>query len=173
MEILWGIGAFLTAVALHAALLRLPLRGDSVSRFVLAGGLVGLALGWLVLFVAPTLAGLAGLVLYLFACELYTFLFTLVGTSVSVRILLTLHDGPATADQIDAAYATATMVEGRIAKLRTIGLLDPATGTVTERGRLLVRILLALRRFFRHALPFRVASERRNQASRGASAPGC
>jgi hypothetical protein len=151
MELLWGVVAFLAVVACHATLLRLPVRGDSVTKFALAGGLVGLVLGMLVLAQSPTLVGLAGLVLYAFACEVYTFLFTLVGSSVSVQILLTLRGGPASATQIDAAYATAGMVEGRIAKLQAIGLLDPATGKATERGRLVVRVFLALRRFFRHS----------------------
>jgi hypothetical protein len=151
MELLWGVVAFLMAVACHATLLRLPVRGDSVTKFALAGGLIGLIFGLLVLALSPTLAGLAGLVLYGFACELYTFLFTLVGSSVSVQILLTLRSGPATAAQIDAAYQTTGMVEGRIAKLQSVGLLNPATSNVTERGLLLVRVFLALRRFFRHS----------------------
>jgi len=151
MPILWAVAAFLIAVAAHALLVRLPVKGDSVTKFALTGGVTGVALGLLVLLQAPTLLGLAALVAYAFACELYTFLFTLVGSSVSVRILLTLRDGPRTAAEIDALYETAGMVEGRIERLRQVGLLDPATGEISARGRLLVRLFRALRHFFRHA----------------------
>ena len=114
MELLWGLVAFLTAVGCHAALLRLPLRGDSVTKFALAGGLVGLVLGLVVLALSPTLAGLAGLVLYAFVCEVYTFLFTLVGSSVSVQILLTLRGGPATAAELDDPEGVAVDAAGDI-----------------------------------------------------------
>lgn len=149
MPILWAVAAFLAAVAVHALLLRLPVKGDAVTKFALAGGAIGVALGLVVLIQAPTLTGLAALVLYAFAGELYTFLFTLVGSSVSARILLTLRAGPRTAAEIDAAYETAGMVQGRIDRMKCVGLLDPASGAVTARGRLLVRLFRALRQFFR------------------------
>jgi hypothetical protein len=151
MAILWAGAAFLMAVAVHAIIVRLPVKGDSVTKFVLAGGALAIVLGLLILLQAPTLAGLAALVAYAFACELYVFLFTLVGFSVSARILLTLRDGPRTAREIDAVYETASMVAGRIERLQRVGLIDPATGTVSARGRLLVRLFRALRHFFRHA----------------------
>jgi hypothetical protein len=157
MAILWAVAAFLVAVALHAVLLRLPLKGDSVMKFALAGGAVGVALGLVILFQAPTSTGLAALVLYAFAGELYTFLFTLVGSSVSARILLTLRERPRTATEIDAAYETAGMVKMRIGRLKSVGLIDPATGAITARGRLLARLFRELKRFFRQ--PFDTSPE--------------
>jgi hypothetical protein len=152
MPILWASLAFLGAVTLHALLLRVPLKGDSVTKFALAGGTIGIFLGLLILLATPTLPGLAALVVYAFAAELYVFLFTLVGSSVSARILLTLRAGPRTAGELDAVYATAGMVEGRIARLKAVGLLDPETGAITPRGALLARLFRALKHFFRHTL---------------------
>lgn len=153
MDILWAMTYFTAAAAVHAIFVRLPLKGDSVSKFVLVGGAfgVGLALHVLISFASPLL-GIAALVGYAFACELYLFLFTLVGTSVSVRILLTLRDRAMTPDEIHALYANDNMVNGRIARLRSVGLLKP-DDCPSPRGRRLVAAFLALKRFFGHPLP--------------------
>jgi hypothetical protein len=153
MPILWASAAFLGAVAFHALLLRLPFKGDSVTKFVLAGGTIGIFLGLVIFFKAPTLSGLAALVIYAFAAELYVFLFTLVGSSVSARILLTLRQRSRSADEIDAVFDTTGMVEGRIARLKAVGLLDSETGAITPRGRLLAGVFRAFKHFFRHPPP--------------------
>jgi hypothetical protein len=162
MAILWAVAAFLTAVGVQALWLRLPLKGDAVTKFALTGGAIGVVLGLLILVQAPTMMGLAALVLYAFACELYVFLFTLVGSSVSARILLTLREGPRTAAEIDAVYQTAGMVEGRIDRLKRVGLIDPATGAITARGQLLARLFRQLKWFFRQPVTADADSPRRS-----------
>lgn len=151
MDLLLALPAFAAAVGLHALAVRLPLRMDSVTRFAIVGGLVAVLLGLHVLCAGPSLAGVAALAVYAFACELYLFLFASIGTSVSARILLTLRDAPRTAAELERLYASAGMVEARFEKLRAVGLLAPAGSCLTPRGRCLARLFLVLKQFFRHA----------------------
>src|SRR5262245_15872226 len=94
--------ALALAVAAHAALCRARLAMNSVARFLVAGTVVGLALCVLMLakfgFSVETAAGIAA---YAAACELYIFLFTLVGGSISVSLLIRLLNGPMSANDIE------------------------------------------------------------------------
>jgi hypothetical protein len=154
MEMLWPVAYFLGAVAGHALLTRLPLAGNSVSKFLLGGGLLGMGLcyhawslfGW-------QLAAAALLVSYAFMCELYLFLFTMISSSVSVKLLLTLRERDLAKPEIDKLYDAAGMVERRLERLLAVGLLegDRTAYRVTGRGRKMVNTFRALKHFFRHA----------------------
>lgn len=155
-KMLYSLLAFVVVVGLHAVAVHLPRGRDSVTKFALIGGLVGTGLGIHVWCAGPDLEGLATLVAYAFACELYLFLFTLIGSSVSVRILLTLRDAPRTAAELETLYTSAGMVQARFDKLRAVGLLASSPrsrGRLTWRGRCLARLFSGLKRFFRHDAP--------------------
>lgn len=148
MTLTWVLVYLAAAIAGHALLARLPTRGHSVARFVGVGGGVGLLFS-LHLFVSAgaTTATFAALAVYAFACELYIFLFTLVGSSIGVKLLLALRGGPLSSERLDALCAPAGMVERRLERMRAVGLLD-ATDVVSAKGRRLVRVFRALRQFF-------------------------
>ena len=155
MWVLVTVIAFAGAVAVHAAIGRLPfVRLNMVSRFLAPGVPVGLAL--LIVLLAlrtPPIELIAGLLCYALACELYIFTFTMVSSSVTVSLLLRLRRGPADWHQLDADYSDETMVDGRLAKLVANGLIGstPEGYLPTARGEALVTSFDRLRRFFRHA----------------------
>src|SRR5882724_7679341 len=86
---------FATVVMVHAVASRLPPPRQSVPKVVLIGGVVGLGLiSWLVQSYGLTIMMWAGLLLYAMLCELYIFSFTMTMSSVSVRLLVLLRQGP-------------------------------------------------------------------------------
>ena len=152
MEFFWAVPYFGAAVAVHALTTRLR-RGNAIVNFLLVAAAGGLALAChLVCRAGLSSPGVAGLLVYAFACELYLFLFTLVASSVSARLLLLLRERHLSAPQIRALYEPAGMVERRVERLVAAGLLEPdgSSYRVSARGRRLVRLFLACRRFFRH-----------------------
>jgi hypothetical protein len=152
MALVWALVYFGGAVAAHAALTRLP-RGNPITRFLLAGGAGGLILGChLLLTDGVGLGFFAALVVYAFASELYLFLFTMVGSSISARLLLLLRQRSLSNEEIRALYEPHGMVERRLERLVVARLLRREAGrcAVTERGRRLARLFRAVKRFFRH-----------------------
>jgi hypothetical protein len=146
--------AYLAAAVLgHAVLTRVPLPMNVVARFLVVGGLGGAALGVQLLgSYGPAVEAAGGLLVYALACEVYIFLFTLVSSSVSARLLLTLRSGDLDEAAIDARYSAAEMVDGRLAKLVANGFLvrDADGYALTPRGRRTVATFERLRRAFRH-----------------------
>jgi hypothetical protein len=138
--------ALLIAIAGHAGLRRIAPGLGSVSAFLLAGCVVGAALAaalferW-----GLRMETWAALAAYAFACELYIFLFTLVGSSVSVAFLYRLRSGaPPAADG-------RAMVTRRLQRMVTSGILEKTdTGyRHTTRGARLLRAYRYFRAFFR------------------------
>jgi hypothetical protein len=77
MWLFWALGSFAFAVLLHGALMRLAVRIDAVTRFLLAGLPIGAALIIALLgSVGFTVEACAAIVLYAFLSELYIFCFT-------------------------------------------------------------------------------------------------
>jgi hypothetical protein len=146
--------AFALAIAAHAGLSRLagpPL--NMVTRFVAPGLPIGIGLTLVLVRGGNSVVEvIAGLLCYALACEVYIFVFTMVSSSVSVSLLLKLRRGRASWSELDADYSDAAMVDGRMAKLVTSGLITstPTGFVVTARGEELVRSFDRLRRFFRH-----------------------
>ncbi|MBY0527544.1 MAG: hypothetical protein K2R98_29375 [Gemmataceae bacterium] len=163
MEILWVVAYLAAAIVGHAIAMRLSGRGDSVTRFAMVGGFIGLGLSVHALFFDSLPCGGAALVVYAFACELYVFLFTLVGTSVSVGILLKLANGPHSRSEIAALYDAPSMVRGRVERMRAVGLLGK-DGFPSSQGKRLVALFLTLKRIFRHPIPG-CSSDRKETAS--------
>ena len=151
MWLLLAIGYFVVAVGLHAAATRIPLRVSSVARYVVVGGLTGLALGAHLLALygldTPTVTAL---LLFALASEVYIFLFTLTMSSISSTILLTLRAGDLDEHALDARYSASYMVDSRLVKLETNDFLrrDGDRFALTARGRGLVASFHRLRRLF-------------------------
>ena len=146
--------AFAAAVALHALVVRRPYAGNGVTVFLASGALVGVALAVHELWRrGPGTETAASLVVYALACELYIFVFTLVGTSVSAALLITLADGALAETEIAQRYDERHMVEGRLARLLATGLLraDDGACALTARGRALAAAFSRVRRLFGHA----------------------
>jgi hypothetical protein len=144
------------AVSLHALLRRIAHRINSVAVFVLIGGAVGIGLVvYLVVVDLPTSELWAVLVLYALACELYTFLFTLVMTSVSAGLLLTLRTGSIIETELTEHSDPDEVARVRIERLVTGGLLreDGGNLTPTAKGRRLVWVFAILATIFRHHPP--------------------
>ena len=153
MPLLIAIGVFLGVVLVHAAVCRLNLPGNSVFRFLAIGTAVGLAFA-MRLYRGPGTASetIAALLVYALSCELYLFLFTMTIGSISTNLLITLSRHDRTLAEIEQLYNSRSMVEKRITRLISAGLLVPE-GThlaVTARGERLTAFLTASRSFFRH-----------------------
>jgi hypothetical protein len=143
--------AFFAATVAHCVFTRLPGPLNSVSRFLVVGGLVGLALiGMLWRLQVPTISAVAGILLYAFLCELYIFMFTFVIGSLSVGILMELlTTGAALRPDPEAG---SEMTRRRLVTLERNGFLANIRGALvlTRKGRTTVFLYRSLRAFFRH-----------------------
>jgi hypothetical protein len=147
MWLIWSATAFVTSVLVHAMGVRLAERARPVPAFVVIGGAIGVAL--IVLCARsyglkpPTLAGT---LTYAFACELYIFLFTLVGNSVSFGLLTKLASHPLKRDEIAGLYRAEAMIARRFEQLEGGDLItdSPAGFKLTTRGKRVVRIFSLL-----------------------------
>jgi hypothetical protein len=157
---MWLVGIFLglvIAVAAHAGLCRASMPLNVVTRFLIAGGLVGACLVWWLLerYGATAPQAWAGAVIYAFGCELYVFLFTLAISSVSANLLTHLLRHDMTDQDVERLYDSRQMVAARLDRLVATGLLDesPSGLRLTTDGARLVRTFHRIRSFFRHPLP--------------------
>ena len=151
--ILAPLASFGLAVVLHGLAMRVPMRVDSVRRFLLVGFPVGAGL---VVFSVATLGltshAFAQMALYACLCELYIFSFTLVLSSVSVTMLMMLRRGPVPLAALQATYDPRGMVRLRLERLVAQGLVvrEGERFAVSTAGLRLHRAFRALGRFFRH-----------------------
>jgi DNA-binding HxlR family transcriptional regulator len=150
----WAIVAFVVAVGLHASLCWIPVFSNRVVKYVLVGGVCGVALVVGVVRVEPFLKALAAILLYAFASELYIFLFTLIASSVSTSIIRGLRAGALSARDVELLDSSERMVQIRLERLQAVGLIsrDLRGIRLTARGRRVITIFDALRRFFGHSV---------------------
>ncbi|GIW82348.1 MAG: hypothetical protein KatS3mg105_4155 [Gemmatales bacterium] len=146
---------FFVAVLGHSIAGRLGMIQNSVARFLVVGSVAGLTL--LVVLCRHAVSALdvmAGLTFYAFLCELYIFLFTMVSSSISAKTLRLLWQGPMSAEQLEAVYEGAGMVQRRLERLQATHLIrtEGKHRTLTAKGERLVRWLRFFRDFF-HRLP--------------------
>ena len=114
MWLLASVAAFATSVLVHAVAMRIIERAGAVAAFVAIGGGVGAALiGYCAGRYGLTAATLAATLTYAFACELYIFLFALVGNSVSFGLLTMLARQPLKAADIAGFYRAEAMIGRR------------------------------------------------------------
>jgi hypothetical protein len=157
---MWFVGAFIgliIAVVGHAGLCRASMPLNVVTRFLIAGGLVGACLVWWLLnrYGAPAPQTWAGAVVYAFCCELYIFLFTFAMSSITANLLGRLARINMTDTDIEQLYDSRYMVATRLDRLVAVGLIEdgPAGLRLTPEGARMVGIFRRLRRFFRHPQP--------------------
>ena len=153
MSIVLAVLYFFGAVALHAIWCRLSRRPSVVVKFVVVGGVIGLALlGHLLALDGPTYPTLAGLLVFGLASELYIFCFTLIISSVSAIWLRRLHRGTIETAALADAYSPTWMVEMRLVRLVENGFLVRAGDgyRLTEKGRNLINTFTRLRAIFKH-----------------------
>jgi hypothetical protein len=157
---MWFVGAFIgliIAVILHAGLCRAPLPLNVVTRFLVAGGLVGASLVWWLVgrygITAPQTWAAA--LVYAFCCELYIFLFTFAMSSITANLVGRLLRRNMTDSQIEQFYDSRHMVATRLDRLVAVRLIDerPAGLRLTTEGARMVGIFRRLRHFFRHPQP--------------------
>ncbi|HEY7664514.1 MAG TPA: hypothetical protein VH934_15450 [Xanthobacteraceae bacterium] len=135
--------AFSASVIVHAAAMRLAGCAGAVAVFVGVGGVIGVALiGYCLVSYGWTPATLAASLTYAFFCELYIFLFTLVGNSVSIGLLTKLASQPLKPAAIVDFYRKEAMIARRFEQLGRGNLLSagPAGLELTVRGARIVRI---------------------------------
>ena len=152
MWLILSVAAFVTSVLVHATAVRLAARaatgagvrgnrrGDR-GRADRATALRSYGL------TPPTLAAT---LTYAFACELYIFLFTLVGNSVSFGLLTKLASHPLKPDEIAGFYRAEAMIARRFEQLEGSDLIttSPAGFKLTARGKRVVRIFSLLHAVF-------------------------
>lgn len=151
--VFWAFIYLFLAIGAHALLSRLKFVANSVIRFVLTGGILGLVLSvHMCAIYGLTLSSLASLVLYAFVCELYIFLFTLVMSGISARLLIILLTNPLTLEELEAVYNTTGMVEWRLKRLLLEGLLERGENQwrLSKKGLWLMQFFVSLKRFFGH-----------------------
>jgi hypothetical protein len=147
---------FSGVVLVHAVMGRIPRPGNSVFRFLAIGAAAGLALAvGLVRGHVTAVETVAALLVYALSCELYLFTFTMTIGSISAHLLITLSHGEKTLAELELSCASRAMVEKRIARLVSAGLLVPVDTrfAVTGRGGRLAGFFRAFRVFFRHPSP--------------------
>jgi hypothetical protein len=154
---MWFAAAFLglmIAVAGHAGLCRAPIPFNGVTRFLIAGGLVGdLLVWWLVDRYGMTAPQpWAAALVYAFCCEFYIFLFTFAMSSITGNLVGRLSRCDMTDADIEQLYDSRHMVATRLDRLVAVGLVDegPAGLRLTTEGARLARIFRRLRRLFGH-----------------------
>jgi hypothetical protein len=151
MWLLASVAAFATSVLVHSVAMRFIERAGAVAAFVAIGGGVGAALiGYCAGRYGLTAVTLAATLTYAFACELYIFLFTLVGNSVSFGLLTRLVRQPLKAADIAGFYRAEAMIGRRFEQLERADLMSagPAGFSLTARGERVVRIFSVLHALF-------------------------
>jgi hypothetical protein len=117
--------AFLAAaIVAHAVARRIASGFSSIVSFLVVGSLVGAGL---VVFVfdrwGTDIASWSAILVYAFACEVYMFLFTSVGGSISASLLYQLRAGVLSSAEVDRQIGGRAMVERRLAKMSSTNLL--------------------------------------------------
>lgn len=152
---MWPACYLALAVIAHGCLVRIDWRKSLVSKFLVIGFVFGITLTghmWVIYGVAlPTFAAVT---FYAFACELYMFLFGMVISSVSSRLLLTLKGTMLSGARIANMYGADGMVERRLERLVEAGLLnrDGDKWELSREGIRVMRTGVALKRLFGHPI---------------------
>jgi hypothetical protein len=124
-------------------------RGRGVVRFLMVGAVAGVGLAaTLAIAAVHPYEAVAGLLVYAFLCELFIFLFTLVGGSISVAILLRVYRRQPL--RVRSERETKYGVTSRLDNMERTGLIARAGNrySLTERGAALLRRARRLRWFF-------------------------
>jgi len=153
-----ALGCWLGAIGVHAIIRHRRPNSNAVVTFAMLAGFGALVAGLLLhrtygLFTLQTMAGLA---IYLFACELSVFVFTFVIGSVSAWILMDHLDPERKVIQSAASVDVHQgMVDVRIARMCESKLLVRQRDTYRPSpfGKWVLRLYHLLRAFFAHGKP--------------------
>jgi hypothetical protein len=154
MWLLYTTFCFGASLIIFSLICQLGFSRNTVFTFIGIGGFFGVFLLLLIL----NSFGLAvefwsAILLYSFLCELYIFLFTFVGNSVSVSLIRALAKHRyMSLESIKKLYESDSPAIGRIEKLASVGLLCASESgySLTAKGKRFIKIFQALRGFFRH-----------------------
>ena len=154
--LLMCLAAFAGAVGAHALLCRINLRMSRVSRFLLVGIPVAMALFGAVhaRYNFWSVETIGALLLFGFMCELYIFLFTATISSISSNILFHLSRRPLNIAEVAALYDSSEMVRLRLERLQNGGFVVSKNGnllSVSAKGAFVHGLLRRLRIFFRQS----------------------
>jgi hypothetical protein len=161
MWLLLSMAAFAASVLIHAVALRLFERTGAVTAFVVIGGAIGaLLFGYCGLRYEFAPTTITAVLTYAFVCELYIFLFTFVGNSVSFALMAKLDGCPLKPAEIAGFYRTEAMVERRFEQLELAKLIvrGQAGWRLTARGKRIVQVFSFLRSAFCRPYPGGVTS---------------
>lgn len=145
------LGCFFGALVFHAVLCNLTNSHKPLGKFLLAGVSFGLFLSILLYSrYGFRLESIAGLLVFAFASEFYIFLFSMVSTSISVRLLVTLGAKPLDPASLRLIYSGRGMVHRRLEDLSSSGMLErsPEGYCITPKGARMVQYFRTLRIFF-------------------------
>lgn len=156
MWALASLAALAAAIAAHATLRRAAPHIGSLAGFLLVGSIGGTALAAFLLWEWRLgVESWAGVASYAFACELYIFLFSSITSSLSASILYRLRARALSALELQDNRAGKAMVEGRLARMVSGGVLKQTVAgyALTTRGRMLLGAYRRGRSFFRRMPP--------------------
>jgi hypothetical protein len=157
MWLLLGLLCFVLAVCVHAVVSRARPHANRVVSYGLVGVVMFVALAWAVFEEYGTdVRAWAALGVYALASELYVFVFTMIGSSITARLVVILRKRDMALDEIDAAFPTSGMVEDRMRSLLGNGFIQSdgdAGYSLTRKGWLIVSCFRPLRGFFRRRQP--------------------
>jgi hypothetical protein len=157
MWLVLSLLCFALSVGLHALVSRARQRANRVVSYAIVAFVVLLALAWAVFArYGLDVQTWAALCLYALASELYVFLFTMIASSITARLLITLRTRDMLLQEIDSAFPTSGMVDDRMHNLLSNGFIraeGPSTYALTRKGWLVVTAFRPLRNFFRRERP--------------------
>jgi len=157
MWLLLVVVCFVLSVGLHALASRLRSGANRVFSYAVVAVAAGLLLLWLVFGrYGADVRAWAALFSYVLVAELYVFLFTMIGSSITARLLIILRARDLTLAEIQSIFTTSGMVGRRVDNLSRNGFIStdgPDSYSLTPRGRLIVNSFRPLRNFFRRAQP--------------------
>lgn len=152
----YSMSSFVLAVLSLGLLVRVFVNFNRVFLFLGSGGVIGIALvGILFREYGFSIRFISGSLCYAGLCELYIFLFTMVGTSISATLLTKCAKGTYSLEKIDQLFSSEFMVESRINTLEKRKFIKKNADQeqlyiLTEQGQRLVRHFVTLQSFFNH-----------------------
>jgi len=157
---MWIIYVFLAlalSILLHSIIVRYYSSISRLTSFLV----IGCAVCALLAIVVSAKYGLisfqllASLLTYAFFSELYIFLFSSALTSISMNLLVKLRNKSMNTEEIEKVYDGRLMVEKRIIRLQTTGLLETTKDggfLPTKRGLQLISFLEYLEKLFKNTI---------------------
>jgi len=152
MWLILSSATFVASVLVHAIVSRFAERSARVTTFLAIAGATGIVLiGHCLRSYGLSPATIAATLTYAFTCELYVFLFTLVGNSVSFGLLTKLASRRLTPADMPDCYPTEAMIARRLEQLEAGEFIAscPAGIRLTVRGKRIVKVFSLFHVMFR------------------------